>query len=79
MHRSDSQNEEGKPCLRDLLLAQLSQATVKETMTGKIQIEKDPDDVSSPDVGDAAVMVMAPRKSSMTNMGALLAAVTATR
>ena len=76
---SELENEPGKPNLRDLLLAQLSQATVKETIAGKIQIDKNPDDVSSPDVGDAAVMVMAPRKSSMTNMGALLAAVTAAR
>lgn len=71
------ENEPGQPNLRDLLVAQLSQATVKETLTGKIQIDKNPDDVSSPDIGDAAVMVMAPRKSSMSNMGALLTAVSA--
>ncbi len=71
----DLANEEGKPSLRDLLVSQLSQATVKETITGKIQIDKAPDDVASPDVADAALMAVAPRKSTMTNMGALLAAV----
>jgi len=76
---SELANEEGKPNLRDLLLGQLSQATVKETITGKIQIEKDEDDVGSPDVADAAVIALAPRKSSMTNMGALLAMVSGPR
>jgi phage terminase large subunit len=76
---SDLMNEPGQPNLRDLLVAQLSQATVKETLTGKIQIDKNPDDVSSPDIADAAVMAMAPRKSSMTNMGALLTAVSGGR
>jgi len=61
--------------LRDLLLSQLSQATVKETLTGKIQIEKAPDDVASPDLADAVLMMLAPRKQSMTNMGAILATV----
>ena len=72
---SELENEPGKPNLRDLLLSQLTQATVKETLTGKIQIDKNPDDVGSPDVADAAVIALAPRKSSMTNMGALLTAV----
>src|SRR5579863_1961411 len=71
----DLPNEEGKPSLRDLLVSQLSQATVKETIQGKIQIEKAPDDVASPDLAAAALMALAPRKSSMTNMGALLASV----
>lgn len=70
-------SEEGKPSLRDLLVSQLSQATVKETLTGKIQIEKAPDDVASPDVADAALMTVCPRKSTMSNMGALLAMVSA--
>jgi phage terminase large subunit len=70
-------NEDGKPSLRDLLCSQLSQATVKETATGKIQIEKAPDDVASPDIADAALMTSAPRVSRMTNMGALLAMVSA--
>jgi phage terminase large subunit len=72
---SDLLNEPGQPNVRDLLVAQLSQATVKETIQGKIQIDKNPDDVSSPDIADAAVICMAPRKSSMGNMGALLTAV----
>jgi phage terminase large subunit len=72
----DLANEDGKPSLRDLLVSQLSQATVKETIAGKIQIDKAPDDVASPDVADAALMTTAPRKSSMNNMGALLAIVT---
>jgi hypothetical protein len=71
----DLANEDGKPSLRDLLISQLSQATVKETIQGKIQIEKAPDDVASPDIADAALMTTCPRKMSMTNMGALLAAV----
>ena len=61
--------------LRDLLLSQLAQATIKETLTGKIQVDKNPDDVSSPDLADAALMAWAPRRSSMTNMGAILATV----
>jgi phage terminase large subunit len=72
---SDLANEDGKPNLRDILVAQLNQATVKETIAGKIQIDKNPDDIGSPDVADAAVIALAPRKSSMTNMGALLTAV----
>ena len=63
--------------LRDLLVSQLSQATVKETIQGKIQIEKAPEGASSPDLADAALMALAPRKSQLTNMGALLAAVAA--
>jgi hypothetical protein len=58
-----------------LLVGQLSQATSKETLTGKIQVDKNPDDASSPDLADAVLMALAPRKSSMTNMGALLTAV----
>ena len=61
--------------LRDLLVNQLAQATCKETLTGKIQVDKNPDDVSSPDLADAVLMGIALRKSSMTNMGALLTAV----
>lgn len=75
----DLPNEDGKPSLRDLLVSQLSQATVKETIAGKIQIEKAPDDVASPDVADAALIALAPRKSSMTNMRALLTAVSGGR
>jgi phage terminase large subunit len=63
--------------LRELLLEQLSQATIKETMTGKIQIDKNPDEEASPDMADAVVMALAPRKSSLNNMGALLTAVSA--
>ena len=65
--------------LRDLLVSQLAQATVKETLTGKLQVDKNPDDVSSPDLADAVLMMIALRKSSMTNMGALLTAVSAAR
>lgn len=61
--------------LRDLLVSQLAQATCKETLTGKLQVDKNPDDVSSPDLADAVLMGIALRKSSMTNMGALLTAV----
>lgn len=61
--------------LRDLLISQLAQATAKETLTGKMQVDKNPDDVSSPDLADAVLMAIAPRKSTMNNMGALLAAV----
>lgn len=60
--------------MRDLLLGQLCQATVKETLTGKIQVNKDEDDVGSPDLADAVLMTLCPRKSSMTNMAALLKA-----
>lgn len=66
--------DKGMP-LRDLLMSQLAQATVKETLTGKLQVDKNPDEVASPDLADAALMAIAPRKSSMTNMGALLTAV----
>jgi len=59
---------------RDLLLNQLSQATQKETLTGKIQVDKNPDDVASPDLADACVMVWAPRKGGLPPMGAFLAA-----
>ena len=61
--------------MRDLLVNQLAQSTCKETLTGKIQVDKNPDDVSSPDLADAVLMGIALRKSSMTNMGALLTAV----
>jgi hypothetical protein len=66
---------DGKTPLRDLLVQQLSQAVNKQTLTGKIQIDKDQDDVGSPDLADATLMSIAPRKSSMNNMGALLTAV----
>jgi phage terminase large subunit len=59
----------------DLLVNQLAQATAKETLTGKLQVDKNPDDVSSPDLADAVLMALAPRKASMSNMGSLLAAV----
>lgn len=62
--------------LRDLLVSQLAQATAKETLTGKLQVDKNPDDVASPDIADAVLMALAPRKATMTNMGALLSAVT---
>lgn len=65
--------------LRDLLVNQLAQATCKETLTGKIQVDKNPDDVASPDLADAVLMGIALRKSSMTNMGALLTAVSGGR
>lgn len=61
--------------LRDLLVNQLAQATAKETLTGKIQVDKNPDEVASPDLADAVLMAIAPRKSVMNNMGALLAMV----
>lgn len=60
---------------KDLLCAQLAQATVKETLTGKIQIDKNPDDVSSPDIADAYLMANAPRRSSLKRIGMLLTAV----
>jgi hypothetical protein len=60
---------------RDKLVSQLSQATVKETATGKIQIEKAPEGASSPDLADAVVMAFAPRAAKLPPMGALLAAV----
>jgi hypothetical protein len=66
--------EDGQPSWRDLLISQLSQATAKETITGKLQIDKDPDDVASPDLADAALMTLCPRKSTMNNMGRLLVA-----
>lgn len=59
--------------LCEILVQQLSQAVSKETLTGKIMVDKNPDDVGSPDLADAVVMNLAPRKMSMTNMGALLA------
>jgi hypothetical protein len=75
----DLPNEPGKPSLRDLLVPQLSQATVKETITGKIQIDKNPDDVASPDIADAALMALAPRSGGLPPMGPLLAAFHAQR
>ena len=69
-------NELGRASLRDLLVSQLSQATVKETIQGKIQIEKAPEGASSPDLADAALMTLCPRKGLMAT-GALLAAVSA--
>jgi hypothetical protein len=71
----DLANVDGRASLRDLLCSQLSQATVKETLAGKIQIEKAPDDQPSPDLADASLITTAPRKSSLGNLGALLAAV----
>jgi phage terminase large subunit len=68
----DLVNEDDKPSLRDLMISQLSQATVKETIQGKIQIEKAPDDVASPDIADAALMTICPRKA---NLNGLLASV----
>ena len=65
----------GDLLLRDLLVNQLAQATCKETLTGKLQVDKNPDDVASPDLADAVLMMIALRKSRMTNMGALLTAV----
>lgn len=61
--------------LRDLLVNQLAQATAKETLTGKLQVDKNPDEVASPDLADAVLMALARRKSSLNNMGALLAMV----
>jgi phage terminase large subunit len=58
--------------LADLLRVQLSQASTKETLSGKIQIDKNPDDEASPDLADAALMALAPRKSSLDNVGARL-------
>jgi hypothetical protein len=75
----DLKNEDGKPSLRDLLISQLSQATVKETIQGKLQIEKAPDGVASPDVADAALMTTAPRKSTFTSVGKWVAAVNGQR
>lgn len=43
------------------LVAELSQATVKETATGKLQIDKIGDGERSPNLGDACCMVFAPR------------------
>ena len=60
--------------LLDLLCGQLSQATVKETITGKIQIDKNPDDVSSPDLADAALMTICPRKGGLPAIGKWIAA-----
>lgn len=54
------------------LVPELSQATVKPTMTGKIQIDKAPDEQASPNLADAVVMLLAPRKSGMPAMGAIL-------
>ena len=67
-------NEPGRGSLRDLLVSQLSQATVKETIQGKLQIEKAPEGASSPDVADAALMTLCQRRGLMAT-GALLAAV----
>jgi phage terminase large subunit len=64
---------------RDLILGQLSQATIKETLTGKIQIEKNPDDVGSPDLADALLMAIAPRKAALPAIGAWVAAVNGAR
>ena len=47
------------------LTSELSQATVKETMTGKLQINKTPDDAMSPNLADAIIMAFAPRKPTM--------------
>lgn len=65
--------------LRDLLISQLAQATAKETLTGKMQVDKNPDDVASPDLADAVLIAIARRKSSMNNMAALLTAVSGAR
>jgi phage terminase large subunit len=61
--------------MRDLLVAQLGQATVKETLTGKIQVDKNPDDVASPDLADAVLMALAPRKSGLPPIAGWIAAV----
>lgn len=57
--------------LRELLLSQLAQATAKVTLSGKLQVDKNPDDVSSPDLADAVLMALVQRKGM--NLGAMLA------
>ncbi|MGO9994701.1 MAG: TerL protein [Steroidobacteraceae bacterium] len=59
------------------LVAELSQATVSETAAGKMLVDKIGEGKSSPNLADAVVMCFAPRLSTMTNMGALLRAVSA--
>lgn len=57
---------------RSRLVSELSQATVKQTGTGKLQIDKQPDETASPNLADAVVMLLAPRKSGLPPMGAIL-------
>jgi phage terminase large subunit len=52
------------------LIAELSQATVKETASGKLQIEKTPDSNMSPNLADAVVMSLAPRKPDLGRISA---------
>jgi phage terminase large subunit len=55
------------------LVAELSQATVKETATGKLQIEKVGDGTASPNLADAVVMAFAPRVVEMKIDDSILA------
>jgi hypothetical protein len=70
---------DGSMPLVDVLVEQLAQAQVKETMTGKIQIDKNPDDVSSPDLADAVLMMWAPRKGGLPAIGPWVAAMNGSR
>lgn len=56
------------------LIAELSQATVKETATGKLAIEKAPDGTMSPNLADACVIAYAPRQMPLNISEATLAA-----
>jgi hypothetical protein len=57
------------------LVAELSQATVKETATGKLQIDKIGEGERSPNLADSVVMAFAPRRLPMRISDAALAAV----
>jgi phage terminase large subunit len=62
------------PKMRELalLLDELSQVVVKQTGSGKLQIDKTPDDNASPNLADAVVMAFAPTKSALPPMGPIL-------
>ena len=57
------------------LVAELSQATVHETATGKLQIDKLGEGERSPNLADAVVMAFAPRRTAMKISPVLLEAV----
>lgn len=54
------------------LLMELSQPVWKESLSGKLLVDKTPDDVASPNLADAVMMAFAPRKLGLSiSQGAL--------
>lgn len=54
------------------LISELSQPVTKESLTGKLMVDKMPDGMKSPNLSDAVMMVYAPRRREMNISNALL-------